>query len=90
MAVRAYFVDGPMNGQWKAMQDLLPEIAIARINPIDWTKPNEDITAQVYRTQGRYRRGTYYTLGNGEVIKAWYIWQGWDDELQEVQESEGR
>lgn len=87
MAVRAHFVNGPLHGEWKAMQDLLPKIRVAKRGEIELDAPIDE-TAEAAVIQGTYARTKSYTTDDEGVVKAWYVWQGWDDELQEVQESE--
>jgi len=82
MAIRGRFIDGPLDGQWKALQDPLTEIRVARAVKVTDLEPlNEE--AFVTPVQGTYKLFNVTTV---EMIgQGTYYWQGWDDEVREMQ-----
>ena len=90
MAVRAYFYGGPMDGQWKAMQEPMKEIRVARREPVDVMSGPNSTPAIASIVQGTYIQEESIFVDDGRVIRVHYGWAGWDDDLQEVQESKGQ
>lgn len=87
MPIRAKFLGGPLDGGWRALQEPLQYIKIAK--PVKVTQLDDDTDEAAYVTPPK---GTYKRIGAGGLImgEATYQWQGWDDELPEVQEEERR
>lgn len=85
MAVRAYFYGGPMDGQWKAMQEPMVNIRVVRREPVDILSPNTDVLATAAIVEGTYEQVELF-MADEQIMRVHYEWAGWDDDLQEVQE----
>lgn len=86
MPIRAKFLGGPLDGGWRALQEPIQYIKIVR--PVKETELEvSDETAYITPPKGTYKR-----IGFGGLImgEATYQWQGWDDDLPEMQEEERR
>lgn len=86
MAVRAMFYGGPLDYTWKAMQEPMSEIKVAKSLPVDVDPVSTP--AEFKRVTGSYVPIGSTDLGDGD-LEMYYRWRGWEDDLQEVQESKG-
>lgn len=90
MAVRAKFYDGPLDGKWKALQEVVKEIYVAKPVDVNLCIANKELEdVELRRVRGLYLKVGDRRTPFEDTVTAYYVWQGWEDELQEVQKDEG-